>query len=264
VAGAAFPRTVNVDKSFSVPPGEHSTPGGIAKSVLVVDDEPDVTDLISYHLRSKGYRVETLNDPNQIMGVARAFSPDLVILDVMMPDLSGTQICRMLRADPRLRHVPVVFLSARTEEGARIQGLEVGGDDYVCKPFSPKELMLRVQSLLRRVGQPKESAAAGVLQVGRVVLDAEHHRVVVDGVEVELTATEFKLLRVLMERKGRVQGRDHLLLNVWNYEAEIETRTVDTHIRRLREKLGSEASLVETVRGVGYRMVDRKPEACPT
>ncbi|MGH8017709.1 MAG: winged helix-turn-helix domain-containing protein, partial [Opitutaceae bacterium] len=163
-----------------------------------------------------------------------------------------------------LRHVPVIFLSAKTEEVARIQGLEVGGDDYVCKPFSPKELILRVQSIFRRLGEARDTDASGALQVGRVILEPELHRVSVDGAPVELTATEFKLLRVLMERKGRVQARDHLLLNVWNYETEIETRTVDTHIRRLREKLGTEASLVETVRGVGYRMVDRKPETCPT
>ncbi len=246
------------------PGASNETPATQARSVLVVDDEPDVTALISYHLRSKGYRVTALNDPNQIMGVARSFNPDLVILDVMMPDLSGTQICRMLRADPKLRNVPVIFLSAKTEEVARIQGLEVGGDDYVCKPFSPKELLLRVQSIFRRAGEAREAGSPSVLRVGRVVMEPELHRVSVDGAAVELTATEFKLLRVLMDRKGRVQGRDHLLLNVWNYEAEIETRTVDTHIRRLREKLGTEASLVETVRGVGYRMVDRKPETCPS
>ena len=248
-------------------PAANNSAGGAetrVRSVLVVDDEPDVTALVDYHLRAKGYRVTALNDPNQIMGVARTFKPDLVILDVMMPDLSGVQICRMLRADPNLREVPVIFLSAKTEEISRIQGLEVGGDDYVCKPFSPKELVLRVQSILRRVGESKEARPASVLRVGRVVLDIELHRVLVDGAVIELTATEFKLLRLLMERKGRVQGRDHLLLNVWNYEAEIETRTVDTHIRRLREKLGAEASLVETVRGVGYRMVDRNPEACLT
>ncbi|BET65857.1 response regulator transcription factor [Opitutales bacterium ASA1] len=245
-------------------PGEIGPSEGAEKSVLIVDDEPDVTSLVAYHLRAKGYRVATLNDPNQIMGLARSFNPDLVILDVMMPDLSGTQICRMLRADPALRGVPVIFLSAKAEESARVQGLEVGADDYVCKPFSTKELVLRVQSIFRRLAEVKAGDSAVPLQIGKVTLDAEHHRVEVAGEHVELTATEFKLLRVLMERKGRVQARDHLLLNVWNYETEIETRTVDTHIRRLREKLGSEASLIETVRGVGYRMVDRKPEACLT
>jgi len=233
-----------------------------AKKILVIDDEEDVTTLVGYHLRSRGYRVETINDPNLIMGLARSFQPDLIILDVMMPDLNGIQICRMLRADPRLRKVAVMFLSAKTEEGDRIQGLEVGADDYICKPFSNKELLLRVQSIFRRLDDAGDHQKGVILQIGAIVVDVDHHRVVVNDAPIELTATEFKLLRVLMERKGRVQARDHLLLNVWNYEAEIETRTVDTHVRRLREKLGSEASLIETVRGVGYRMVDRKPEAC--
>lgn len=227
-----------------------------AKRILVVDDEEDVTTLVGYHLRSRGYHVEAINDPTLIMGVARSFQPDLVILDVMMPHLSGIQICRMLRGDPKLHRVPVLFLTAKSEESDRVQGFEVGGDDYICKPFSNKELVLRVQSVLRRVAGAEEPAKGIILQIGAVVLDVDHHRATVHGEPIELTATEFKLLRVLMERKGRVQARDHLLLNVWNYETEIETRTVDTHVRRLREKLGSEASLVETVRGVGYRMVD--------
>jgi len=240
------------------------TSEAVARKILVVDDEEDVTALVGYHLRAKGYRVETINDPSLIMGRARTFQPDLVILDVMMPNLNGVQICRMLRADPKLRRVPVVFLSAKSEEGDRIQGLEVGGDDYVCKPFSPKELVLRVQTIFRRLDDKSEELRGVIVQIGQVSLDVDHHRVTVAGEMIELTATEFKLLKVLMERKGRVQARDHLLLNVWNYETEIETRTVDTHVRRLREKLGTEASLIETVRGVGYRMSDRKPDACPT
>lgn len=234
------------------------------RKVLVIDDEEDVTSLVSYHLRTKGFRVECINDPNLFMGRARVFQPDLVVLDIMMPELSGIQICRMLRADPKLKRIPIIFLSAKTEERDRIQGFEVGADDYICKPFSPKELLLRVQSIFRRIIETSEPQRAVALQVGQVVLDVDHHQVSVCGETVELTAIEFKLLQVLMERKGRVQVRDHLLLNVWNYETEIETRTVDTHVRRLREKLGSEASLIETVRGVGYRMADRKPESCPT
>jgi len=241
-----------------------SVAGSTIRKVLVIDDEEDVTSLVSYHLRAKGYRVESINDPNLFMGRARVFQPDLVILDIMMPELSGIQVCRMLRADPKLKRIPIVFLSAKTEERDRIQGFEVGADDYICKPFSPKELLMRVQSIFRRATESTEPEPSVVLKVGKVVLDVEHHWVRVCGEAIELTAIEFKLLRVLMERKGRVQVRDHLLLNVWNYETEIETRTVDTHVRRLREKLGSEASLIETVRGVGYRMVDRKPESCPT
>lgn len=227
------------------------------KRILVVDDEPDVTDLVAYHLQAKGFQIQTVNDPTASMGVARSFSPDLVILDVMMPDLSGIQICRMLRADPAFKRVPIVFLTAKAEENDRIQGWEVGADDYICKPFNIKELILRIQSIVRRTSEGVLEAPAR-LQVGEIVIEVERHDAFVHGQRVELTATEFKLLRLLMERRGRVQTREHLLINVWNYETEIETRTVDTHVRRLREKLGSEADWIETIRGVGYRMADRR------
>lgn len=231
------------------------------KKILIVDDEVDVTDLVAYHLRSKGFHVEALNDPNGSIGVARTFLPDLVVLDVMMPDLNGIQICRMLRADPKLQKVPVIFLTAKAEEGDRIQGLETGADDYICKPFSTKELVLRIQTILRRTteGAPAEPKH---LQIGQIAIDIDRHIATVGGQPVDLTATEFKLLRLLMERRGRVQTREHLLINVWNYETEIETRTVDTHVRRLREKLGVEAGWIETIRGVGYRMAERKSDAC--
>jgi two-component system phosphate regulon response regulator PhoB len=227
------------------------------KRILVVDDESDVTDLVAYHLRSKGFQVEAVNDPNSSIGVARTFLPDLVILDVMMPDLNGIQICRMLRADPKLKKVPVIFLTAKAEENDRIQGLELGADDYICKPFSIKELVLRVQSITRRISEalPEEPKR---LQVGQIVIEVDRHEAFVHGRKIDLTATEFKLLRLLMERRGRVQTREHLLINVWNYETEIETRTVDTHVRRLREKLGTEADWIGTIRGVGYRMAERR------
>lgn len=231
------------------------------KKILIVDDEVDVTDLVAYHLRAKGFHVEALNDPNGSIGVARTFMPDLVVLDVMMPDLNGIQICRMLRADPKLQKVPVIFLTAKAEETDRIQGLETGADDYICKPFSTKELVLRVQTILRRLqeGAPVEPKH---LQIGQIAIDIDRHIATVGNLPVDLTATEFKLLRLLMERRGRVQTREHLLINVWNYETEIETRTVDTHVRRLREKLGAEAAWIETIRGVGYRMAERKSDAC--
>jgi two-component system phosphate regulon response regulator PhoB len=225
------------------------------RKILIVDDEPDVADLVAYHLRAKGYQVETVNDPTASIGAARSFLPDLLILDIMMPDLNGMQICRIIRADPRLQQVPIIFLTAKAEENDRISGFETGCDDYICKPFSTKELVLRVQSILRRVSD-EAPAEAKHLQAGQIVLDIERHEVTLHGRPVELTATEFKLLRLLMERRGRVQTREHLLINVWNYETEIETRTVDTHVRRLREKLGSEADWIETIRGVGYRMAD--------
>lgn len=229
------------------------------KRILVVDDESDVTDLVAYHLKSKGFQVETVNDPNRSIGTARSFLPDLVILDVMMPDLNGIQICRMIRADPKLRKVPVIFLTAKAEESDRIQGLETGADDYISKPFSTKELILRVQTILRRLGEnpPDEPRR---LQVGGIVVEVDRHQVSINGRPIELTATEFKLLHLLMERRGRVQTREHLLINVWNYETEIETRTVDTHVRRLREKLGEEADWIETIRGVGYRMAERRAQ----
>lgn len=227
------------------------------KKILVVDDEPDVTDLLAYTLKAKGFTVEAINNPNASVGFARTFLPDLVILDVMMPELNGIQICRMLRADPALKHVPIIFLTAKAEEGDRIQGLENGADDYVSKPFSTKELVLRVQSILRRTSEGAQPEVK-LLQAGDIVLDIARHEVKLHGQPIDLTATEFKLLRLLMERRGRVQTREHLLINVWNYETEIETRTVDTHVRRLREKLGDQADWIETIRGVGYRMAEQR------
>jgi two-component system, OmpR family, phosphate regulon response regulator PhoB len=227
------------------------------KKILVVDDEPDVTDLVAYHLKAKSFQVETLNDATASISKARSYQPDLVILDIMMPHLSGIQVCRILRADNKLAKVPIIFLTAKSESHDRIEGLESGADDYLGKPFSPKELVLRVESILRRVATPKEPVSAK-LRVGDIQLDSETHQVAVKGESLELTATEFRLLRLMMERQGRVQTREHLLLNVWNYSTEIETRTVDTHVRRLREKLGPEAGWIETIRGVGYRVADKK------
>lgn len=225
------------------------------KKILVVDDEPDVTELLSYKLKQEGFLTEVINDPLMIMGKARDFRPDLFILDIMMPELNGLQICRMVRADPTLKNVPIIFLTAKGEADDRIRGLETGADDYVSKPFNSKELVLRVKSVLKRTG--KETPTSGSrIQVGEVVIDEDQHKLTVSGREVELTATEFRLLKLLMERKGRVQTRENLLINVWNYDSEIETRTVDTHVRRLREKLADQMNIIETVRGVGYRVVD--------
>lgn len=229
------------------------------KKILLVDDESDVTELVAYHLKAKGFQVEVVNDPNGSIGAARSFLPDLVILDVMMPDLNGIQICRMLRADPKLKKVPVIFLTAKAEENDRVQGLETGADDYICKPFSTKELILRIQTIFRRLSESVAEEPKH-LQAGQISVDVERHIVTVHGKPVDLTATEFNLLRLLMERRGRVQTREHLLINVWNYETEIETRTVDTHVRRLREKLGDEADWIETIRGVGYRFAERKAQ----
>lgn len=220
---------------------------------MVVDDEPDVTELVSYKLRREGYAVEVINDPLEIMGKAREFNPDLFVLDIMMPDLDGLKICRMIRADQRLNSVPIIFLTARGEVEDRILGLESGADDYLPKPFDTKELALRIGLIFKRMAHESESPQ-NQLRVGDIVLDEEIHQVTVAGKPVELTATEFKLLRLLMQRKGRVQSRENLLVNVWNYDTDTETRTIDTHIRRLREKLEDRSNLIETVRGVGYRI----------
>ncbi len=225
------------------------------KKVLVVDDEPDVTELLSYKLKQDGFSAEIINDPLMIMGKARDFRPDLFILDIMMPELNGIQICRMIRADPILKHVPIIFLTAKGETEDRIKGLETGADDYVAKPFNSKELLLRVKSIFKR-SQKDSNPAGSRIQVGSVIIDEDQHRLTVEDREVDLTATEFRLLKLLMEHKGRVQTRENLLINVWNYDSEIETRTVDTHVRRLREKLGEHMNIIETVRGVGYRVVD--------
>lgn len=223
------------------------------KRILVVDDEPDVTELLGFRLRREGYNVEIINNPLEIMGKAREFDPHLFVLDIMMPDLDGLKICRMIRADSRLSTVPIIFLTARGETEDRIKGLELGADDYIAKPFDVKELVLRIGLIFKRIGVDG-SEPTRKLQAHDVVLDEEMHSVTVGEERVDLTATEFKLLRLLMERKGRVQSRENLLVNVWNYDTETETRTIDTHIRRLREKLGTRSNMIETVRGVGYRI----------
>ena len=224
--------------------------------ILVVDDEPDVTELLKYKLEQEGYECEVLNDPLGFVAAVREFQPNLMILDIMMPELSGLQLCRIARSDPAMRDVPIIFLTARGEAGDRVTGLETGADDYVSKPFNSKELMLRVGKILERGAKAVASPSAVRIQIGGVVIDEDLHQLLVDDEPVVLTATEFRLLQLLMERKGRVQSRDNLLVNVWHYDTDIETRTVDTHVRRLREKLGPYAHLIETVRGVGYRAVE--------
>ena len=224
--------------------------------VLVVDDESDVTELLQYRLEQEGYRVATLNDPLGFVVKVREFEPDLMLLDIMMPELSGIQLCRIVRADPSMKNIPVIFLSARGEVEDRIKGLEAGAEDYVSKPFNTNELMLRISKMLKRSGAPSEPAGQSRIEIAGVAIDEDLHQLTVDGENVVLTATEFRLLKLLMERKGRVQSRDHLLVNVWHYDTDIETRTVDTHVRRVREKLGQHAHMIETVRGVGYRAVD--------
>lgn len=226
------------------------------KKILVLDDEPDVTELLEYKLEQENYRVDVLNDPLEFISKVRAFEPDLMILDIMMPELNGLQLCRIARSDPAMKEIPIIFLTAKGEAEDRVKGLETGADDYISKPFNTKELLLRVSNILGRGQRERAPAANTRIEIAGVVIDEEIHQLTVDGAEVPLTATEFRLLKLLMERKGRVQSREHLLVNVWHYDTDIETRTVDTHVRRVREKLGPYAHLIETIRGVGYRAVE--------
>lgn len=226
--------------------------------ILVIDDEPDVTELLQYKLEQEGYICRTLNDPLSFVGVARDFQPDLLVLDIMMPELSGIQLCRIARSDPMMQDIPIIFLTARGEVEDRVKGLETGADDYIAKPFNTRELMLRIGKILNRGAKQSDASHKTRIQIAGVMIDEDLHELKVDGENVVLTATEFRLLKLLMERKGRVQSRENLLVNVWHYDTDIETRTVDTHVRRVREKLGPYAHLIETVRGVGYRAVEIK------
>jgi two-component system, OmpR family, phosphate regulon response regulator PhoB len=239
-------------------PAESSAPSPAPHRVLVVDDEADITGLVSYHLAKAGYRVTTAAEGREALQLAREQRPDLVVLDLMLPGLSGYDVLAELRRREETRHVGVILLTARRQEPDRIKGLALGADDYVAKPFSPPELVLRVAAVLRRLTGPPVSGG-GVLAGGRVRLDPASHRVTVDDREIELTATEFKLLRLLMERAGRVQARTELLQAVWRAQPDIQTRTVDMHVQRLRSKLGPAGAWIETVRGVGYRFRAAEP-----
>src|SRR3989454_7351885 len=228
--------------------------------ILVVDDEPDIAGLVAYHLAKAGYRVSTAATGAEALKVARAERPDLVVLDLMLPGVSGLDVLAELRRHDETKDMGVVLLTARKEETDRITGLSSGADDYVAKPFSPQELVLRVGAVLRRLAAAPV-AAGGILAAGGVRLDTGAHRVTVADAEIELTATEFRLLRLLMERVGRVQSRTDLLQTVWQAQPDIQTRTVDMHVQRLRTKLGPAGDCVETVRGVGYRFRVPPPSA---
>jgi two-component system phosphate regulon response regulator PhoB len=223
--------------------------------ILIIEDEQDLAGLVEYNLKAAGFEVESAGTGASGLAKARARLPDLVLLDLMLPDLAGGEVLRMLKNDPELRKAAVIIVSAKGQEADRISGLEQGADDYVVKPFSVRELLLRVKSVLRR-GDAEEGPAT-VLALGDLQLDTARHQVRVKGEEVLLTALEFRLLRTLLERTDRVQTREVLLSDVWGIQAEIHTRTVDTHIKRLREKLGPAGDIIETVRGVGYKLSPR-------
>jgi two-component system phosphate regulon response regulator PhoB len=232
--------------------------GAAAVRILVVEDEPDIQELLRFNLAQAGWTVETASTGNEALASLRSHAPDLVVLDLMLPDVSGTDICREIRSDPRLADLPVVMLTARAEEVDRVVGFELGADDYVTKPFSPRELVLRLRAVLRRK-QPLPAAPADadpLLTHGPLRLDVGRHRCEVGEEGVELTAKEFGLLAALMSRPGRVLSREQLLEEVWGSEISVTLRTIDTHLKRLREKLGEAGPLIETVRGVGYRFSD--------
>ena len=223
--------------------------------ILVVDDEPEAVELLEFNLRQAGYDVASAVDGAAALKKTRALLPDLVVLDLMLPEMNGLEVCKILRHDPATAAIPILMLTAKAAEIDRVLGLELGADDYVTKPFSPRELVLRVKKILER-GRPK-AAQPETIKLGHLFIDVPRHLVSWRGNSVDdLTATEFKLLTVLAQRRGRVQSRDQLLKDVWEYDTAIDTRTVDTHMRRLREKLGSAAKHLDTVRGVGYRFIE--------
>jgi two-component system phosphate regulon response regulator PhoB len=220
--------------------------------VLIVDDEPDIVALVVYHLAKAGYRVSTASSGTDALAVAKRERPALIVLDLMLPGMSGFDVLEALRADDATKHIAVLMLTARKEEPDRIRGLSLGADDYLTKPFSPQEMVLRVGAILRRVSAPANTV--DVLSIDDIVIDRAANSVTVAGDPVDLTATEYKLLLTLAERRGRTQGRSQLLEKVWEAAPDIQTRTVDMHVLRLRSKLGSAGDLIETVRGFGYRM----------
>ncbi len=219
----------------------------------MVDDESDIVALVAYHLAKAGYRVSTAANGWDALAAIRQERPALVVLDLMLPGLTGYEVLEQMRAADATREIAVLMLTARREEPDRIRGLSLGADDYLTKPFSPQELVLRVGAILRRLKAPP-SSGTDVVSVGPIEIHRSEHRVVVDGRDVELTPTEYKLLIILAERRGRVQDRARLLATVWEAAPDIQTRTVDMHVQRLRAKLGSAGDLIETVRGFGYRL----------
>ncbi len=225
----------------------------MSNRILIIEDEEDLVATMAYNLEREGF--EPFSATTGQGGIELALQspgPDLVLLDLMLPDMPGTEVCRRLRAEQRTRKVPIIMVTAKSEEIDRVVGFEVGADDYVVKPFSLRELLLRIRAVLRRsqAASPRED----VLTYGRLRIDIPAHKIWVDDAVVRLTALEFKLLQTFVERKGRVQTRDSLLSDVWGVDTDITTRTVDTHVKRLRDKLGRAGAYIETIRGVGYRL----------
>lgn len=227
--------------------------GMAGERIFIVEDEEDIAEVLAYNLRKEGFEIEIFPRGDTVVEEVRRRPPELILLDLMLPGMDGLEVTRMLKRDRATSAIPLVMLTAKGEEVDRIVGLELGADDYISKPFSPREVALRVKAVLRR-GHVEDAERSEALHAGAVSLDIAAHRLTVHGEEVTLTATEFRLLKLLLERIGRVQTRSRLLSEVWGYADDVDSRTVDTHIRRLRRKLGREADRIETVIGVGYRL----------
>ena len=219
--------------------------------ILVVDDEPDALEILGFKLKEAGFVPLFAKDGAKALTAARDERPALIVLDLMLPEVDGLEVCKILRRDPATTSIPILMLTARAAEMDRVLGLELGADDYVTKPFSPRELVLRIKKLLARAKTTEEPTAQ--IRFGELEIDVPRHSVTISGSSVALTATEFRLLEILARRRGRVQTRERLLQDVWGYDNPIDSRTVDTHMRRLREKIGDTARHLETIRGVGYR-----------
>jgi len=224
----------------------------ITKTIYIVEDEPDIRETLAYNLSQEGFKVSEFSDAESCLDKIQKRKPDLLILDLMLPGMSGLDLCKQIRTDKSLQNLAIIMLTAKGEEVDRIIGFELGADDYVTKPFSVRELILRVKVILKKQNDAVENNE--LVEFGPIKLNLDAHEVLINDDEIILTALEFKLLKHLIQRRGRVQTRDQLLGDVWGYSSEITTRTVDTHIKRLREKLGTVGDYIQTVRGVGYRL----------
>ena len=232
---------------------------GITKTIYIVEDEPDIRETLAYNLSQEGFKVSEFSNAESCLNKIQKKKPDLLLLDLMLPGMSGLDLCKEIRADKTLKNLAIIMLTAKGEEVDRIIGFELGADDYVTKPFSVRELILRVKAILKRSDTKTKEVVEVERQFGDLKIDVDSHEVHVDSQLIELTALEFRLLKELVDKRGRVQSRDQLLSEVWGYNAEVTTRTVDTHIKRLREKLGSMGKYVQTIRGVGYKF-SRTPD----
>lgn len=220
--------------------------------ILIVEDEKNIARLIRYNLEKSGYECYSAQSGEEALSLLEKQAVDLILLDIMLPGIDGFEVCRLIKQNDKLKNMPIVMLTAKGEEVDRVVGLELGAEDYIVKPFSPRELTLRIKAILKRGS--KEAAKKDMLAIEKVAIDIPRHKVTVNDKEVNLTLMEFNLLRILMQRHGRVQTRDVLLSDVWGLDSDIYTRTVDTHIKRLRQKLGKSGKIIETVRGIGYKI----------